>query len=375
MGPCKFFPAIQWIQFATATLSVIGSSSLITYAVFQNPQTSAEIKPLFYLSFSDLLLAICWLIKALLYGTSAAHKDSICYNLQTVGEILYLASLLHTISYTWHLHTELRMKHSQSGQGTAAQVIDRSHQCGHVVFILSSLIPLLLMTPVFCLGNVNECFHNFSQSHRCILMYSPPPATIEPLPSTNTSVCSTLYFYGVTVFLASFFFSLLLITVLLIHAQTLYKKFVKSTGVLESDQWAVIYTVGQRVRFFPVAFVCCWGPGTCSFCSWDARACALRANTVHTLCVCSCHTADHQADQATGHLPAHGPLCAPDIQLEHQFMCLSGFYTNTDEDRFAYNTADFKSTQNLTTNNGIKRSRVVKVPATKLTTQGGDGRQ
>nr|XP_006970833.2 transmembrane protein 116 [Peromyscus maniculatus bairdii] len=152
------------------------------------------------------------------------------------------------------------MKHSQSGQGTAAQVIDRSHQCGHVVFILSSLIPLLLMTPVFCLGNVNECFHNFSQSHRCILMYSPPPATIEPLPSTNTSVCSTLYFYGVTVFLASFFFSLLLITVLLIHAQTLYKKFVKSTGVLESDQWAVIYTVGQRVRFFPVAFVCCWGP-------------------------------------------------------------------------------------------------------------------
>lgn len=255
-----FFPAIQWIQFATATLSVIGSSSLITYAVFQNPQTSAEIKPLFYLSFSDLLLAICWLIKALLYGTSAAHKDSICYNLQTVGEILYLASLLHTISYTWHLHTELRLKHSQSGRGTAAQVIDRSHQCGHVVFILSSLIPLLLMTPVFCLGNVNECFHNFSQSHRCILMYSPPPATIEPLPPTNTSVCSTLYFYGVTVFLASFFFSLLLITVLLIHAQTLYKKFVKSTGVLESDQWAVIYTVGQRVRFFPVAFVCCWGP-------------------------------------------------------------------------------------------------------------------
>ncbi|XP_052611214.1 transmembrane protein 116 isoform X2 [Peromyscus californicus insignis] len=255
-----FFPAIQWIQFATATLSVIGSSSLITYAVFQNPQTSAEIKPLFYLSFSDLLLGICWLIKALLYGTSAAHKDSICYNLQTVGEILYLASLLYTISYIWYLHTELRMKHSQSGQGTAAQVIDHTHQGGHVVFILSSLIPLLLMTPVFSLGNVNECFHNFSQSHRCILMCSPPAAMIEPLPSTNTSVCSTLYFYGVTVFLASFFFSLLLITVLLIHAQTLYKKFVKSTGVLKSDQWAVIYTVGQRVRFFPVAFVCCWGP-------------------------------------------------------------------------------------------------------------------
>ncbi|XP_050015088.1 transmembrane protein 116 isoform X4 [Alexandromys fortis] len=221
----RFFPAIQWIQFVTATLSVIGSSSLITYAVSQNPQMSAKIKPLFYLSFSDLLLGICWLIKALLYGTSAPHKDSICYNLQTVGE-----------------------------------VINHTCQSSHIVFILSSLLPLLLMTPVFCLGNVNECFHNFSQSHRCLLMHSPPSAMIEPLPSTNTSVCSVLYFYGVTVFLASFFFSLLLITVLLFHAQSLYKKFVKSTGFLESEQWAAIYTVGQRMRFFPVAFVCCWGP-------------------------------------------------------------------------------------------------------------------
>ncbi|XP_063127755.1 transmembrane protein 116 isoform X7 [Rattus norvegicus] len=200
-------------------MSVIGSSSLITYIVFQNPQKSAEVKSLLYLSFSDLLLGICWLIKALVYGTAAAHKDSICYNLQTAGE-----------------------------------VTDYACQGGCVMFLLSSLTPLLLMTPVFFLGNVNECFHNFSQNHRCMLMHS------EPLPSTNTSVCSTLYLYGVTVFLASFFFSLLTIVVLLVLAQTLYKKFVKSMGLLESEQWAVIHTVGQRVRFFPAAFVCCWGP-------------------------------------------------------------------------------------------------------------------
>ncbi|XP_021018365.1 transmembrane protein 116 isoform X1 [Mus caroli] len=254
------FPAIQWIQFAVATLSVIGSSSLLTYIAFQSPQKSAEIKPLLYLSFSDLLLGICWLIKALLYGTAAAHKDSICYNLQTAGEIFYLASLLYTVSYIWCLYTELRRKSGQSERSTVAQVTDYVCQGGHILFLLSSLIPPLLMTPVFLLGNVNECFHNFSESHRCILMHSPPSATLEPLPSTNTSVCSTLYFYGVTIFLASFFFSFLTIMVLLVHAQTLYKKFVKSTGPLESEQWAVIHTVGQRVRFFPVAFVCCWGP-------------------------------------------------------------------------------------------------------------------
>lgn len=149
-----------------ATLSVIGSSSLITYIVFQNPQKSAEVKSLLYLSFSDLLLGICWLIKALLYGTAAAHKDSICYNLQTAGEIFYLASLLFTVSYIWCLYAELRRKHSPSEQSTAAQVTDYACQGGCVMFLLSSLTPLLLMTPVFFLGNVNECFHNFSQSHR-----------------------------------------------------------------------------------------------------------------------------------------------------------------------------------------------------------------
>ncbi|XP_073916811.1 transmembrane protein 116 isoform X2 [Castor canadensis] len=243
-----------------ATLSVIGSSSLITYAVFQDIQKSPEIRPLFYLSFSDLLVGVCWLIEALLYGTPATHKDIICYNLQAVGQIFYISSFLYTINYIWYLYTELRMRHNQTGQSTSPMVIGYICRVGRIAFILSSLIPLLLMTPIFCLGNASECFHNFSQSHRCILMYSPPSAMVELLPSANTSVCSTLYFYGISVFLASFLFSLLIIMVLLIQAQILYKKFVKSTGFLGSEQWAVIHIVEQRARLYPVAFLCCWGP-------------------------------------------------------------------------------------------------------------------
>ncbi|XP_033076442.1 transmembrane protein 116 isoform X4 [Trachypithecus francoisi] len=219
------FPAIQWIQFVMATLSVIGSSSLIAYAVFQNIQKSPEIRPLFYLSFCDLLLGLCWLTEILLYGASVANKDIICYNLQAVG-----------------------------------QVIDYTCRVGQMAFVFSSLIPLLLMTPVFCLGNTSKCFQNFSQSHKCILMHPPPSAVAELPPSANTSVCSTLYFYSITIFLGSFVLSLLTIMVLLIRAQTVYKKFVKSSGFLGSEQWAVIHIVDQRVRLYPVAFFCCWGP-------------------------------------------------------------------------------------------------------------------
>ncbi|XP_043413569.1 transmembrane protein 116 isoform X1 [Prionailurus bengalensis] len=253
------FSAVQWIQFVMATLSVIGSSSLIASAVFQNIQKSPEVRPLFYMSFSDLLLGICRLIEALLYGTSAANKDIVCYNLQAVGQIFYISSSFYTVNYIWYLYKELRMRHNQSGQNTFALVVDYTCHVGQIAIILSSLIPLLLMIPVFCLGNVSECFRNFSQSHRCILMYSPPSAMAE-LPSVNTSVCTTLYFYGITIFLTSFLLSLLAIVVLLIQTQTLYKKFVKSTGFLGTEQWAVIHIMEQRVRFYPVAFFCCWGP-------------------------------------------------------------------------------------------------------------------
>ncbi|XP_070484982.1 transmembrane protein 116 isoform X5 [Equus przewalskii] len=214
--PPSVFSAIQWIQFVMATLSVIGSSSLIAYIVFQNIQKSPEI--------------------------------------------FYISSFLYTVNYIWYLYKELRMKHKLHGQSTFPPVIDYTCQVGQIAIILSSLIPLLLMIPVFCLGNASECFHNFSQSHRCILMYSPPSAMAELLPSADASVCSTLYFYGLTIFLASFLLSLLTIVVLLIQAQTLYKKFVKSTGFLGSEQWAVIHIMEQRVRFYPVAFFCCWGP-------------------------------------------------------------------------------------------------------------------
>ncbi|OWK15139.1 TMEM116, partial [Cervus elaphus hippelaphus] len=174
--------------------------------------------------------------------------------------VLYISSFFYTINYIWYLYKELRMKPSQSAQRTFSLVIDYTCRIGQIAIILSSLIPLLLMVPVFCLGNVSECFRNFSQSHRCILMYSPPPAMAELLPSANTSVCSTLYFYGLIIFLASFVLSFFTIVVLLIQAQTLYKKFLKSTGFLGSEQWAVIHIMELRVRFYPVAFFCCWSP-------------------------------------------------------------------------------------------------------------------
>ncbi|XP_074153387.1 transmembrane protein 116 isoform X1 [Sminthopsis crassicaudata] len=252
------FSSIQWIQFVMATLSIIGSSSIIAYTIFQNIMKSPEVRPLLCLSFSDLLLGMCWLLGALLYGTPMANEDVICYNLQATGQIFYISSFLFTVNYTWHLYMDLKVKYNQNIY--SASTMGYSSRAGWIAVVLSSLIPLLLVVPVFCLGNSNECFHNFSQSHRCLLMHSPPPAMAELLPSASTSVCRTLYFYGLITFLTSFLLSLLTIVILLIRAQMVHKKFVKSTGFLGDEQWAVIRMVEQRVCFYPAAFFCCWGP-------------------------------------------------------------------------------------------------------------------
>ncbi|KFO59451.1 Transmembrane protein 116, partial [Corvus brachyrhynchos] len=221
----QVYSALQWIQFTMAMLSVVGSSSIIAYAVFQNAVRSPEVRPLFYLSLSDLFLGMCWLAGALLYSSPTSQQDLICYNLQATG-----------------------------------QVVDYASCVGRIATILSSLIPLLLMVPVFCLGNSSNCYQNFSQKHGCLLMHTEmaePPS--EPQ-SLSGSVCRAMHFYSIGVFLISFLISFVAILVILSQARGLYKRFVNSTGFLGDQQWAMIKMVEQRVVFYPVAFFCCWAP-------------------------------------------------------------------------------------------------------------------
>ncbi|XP_038008150.1 transmembrane protein 116 isoform X1 [Motacilla alba alba] len=256
----EVYSALQWIQFTMAMLSVVGSSSIIAYAVFQNAVRSPEVRPLFYLSLSDLLLGMCWLAGALLYSSPTSQQDLICYNLQAMGQIFYVASFLYTVNYTWHLYMDLKVKYNQNLFRVPPQVVDYASCVGRIATILSSLIPFLLMVPVFCLGNSSNCYQNFSQKHGCLLMHTEmaePPSEPQGL---SGSVCRAMHFYGVGVFLVSFLISFVAILVILSQARGLYKRFVNSTGFLGDQQWAMIKMVEQRVVFYPVAFFCCWAP-------------------------------------------------------------------------------------------------------------------
>ncbi|NWW81534.1 TM116 protein, partial [Climacteris rufus] len=221
-----------------------------------------QVRPLFYLSLSDLFLGMCWLAGALLYSSPTSQQDLICYNLQATGQVFYVASFLYTVNYTWHLYMDLKVKYNQNlfRQTQAVAKWSSAITQGCAVLPPLSLIPLLLMVPVFCLGNSSHCYQNFSQKHGCLLMHTElaePPG--EP-PSAGGSVCRALHLYGVGVFLVSCLSSFLAILVILSQARGLYKRFVNSTGFLGDQQWAMIKMVEQRVVFYPVVFFCCWAP-------------------------------------------------------------------------------------------------------------------
>ncbi|NWU90407.1 TM116 protein, partial [Upupa epops] len=219
-----------------------------------------QIRPLFYLSLCDLLLGLCWLAGALLHSSPTSKQDLLCYNLQATGQILYVASFLYTVNYTWHLYMDLKTKYNQNLFRMPSQVVDYASCIGRVATISSSLIPFLLMVPVFCLGNSSHCYQNFSQKHGCLLMHTETTSPSSEPQSLSGSVCRAMHFYGIGVFLLSFLISFVAILVILAQARGLYKRFVTSTGFLGDQQWALIKMVEQRVLFYPIAFFCCWAP-------------------------------------------------------------------------------------------------------------------
>ncbi|KAL4593511.1 transmembrane protein 116 isoform X1 [Arapaima gigas] len=80
------YVAVRWIQLIVAILSTLGSGSIIFYAAFQNLIRTYEVRPLFFLSVTDLLLSVSWLVGAVLF-TQSCSNPSTCYNLHTVEQV------------------------------------------------------------------------------------------------------------------------------------------------------------------------------------------------------------------------------------------------------------------------------------------------
>ncbi|XP_026173702.1 transmembrane protein 116 isoform X1 [Mastacembelus armatus] len=204
----QVYEAVRWIQLLMALLSVLGSGSIIVCVMLQRLCRTPELQPLLLLSVSDMLLALCWLIGAVLFSKHCSSLNTHCYNLHTVEQILYMASFFYTLNYMWDLYRGVREKFYSCLDGFPVQFSNRVSTAGKITALLSGLIPVLLMTPVFVQGNISQCQVNFSEPYRCLLMHT-GALYLTPESQQPIRACSLLHTYSIAIFLATFIFTLL----------------------------------------------------------------------------------------------------------------------------------------------------------------------
>ncbi|XP_059194901.1 transmembrane protein 116 [Centropristis striata] len=252
----QVYEAVRWIQVVMATLSVLGSGSIIVCVTSQRLSRTPELQPLLLLSVSDMFLSLCWLIGAALFSQ---HHNTHCYYLHTVEQILYVASFFYTLNYVFNLYASIREKFYSCKSGSSVQVSNRVTSAGKTTALLSGLVPVLLMTPVFIQGNISQCQTNFSEPYRCLLMHTgalfPTSEQQQPI-----RACSLLHSYRIAVFLATFLLTLVSIIVLVVKARRIYRRVVTSHGYLGNEQRASFSLMDRRMLLYPLVFFLCWGP-------------------------------------------------------------------------------------------------------------------
>ncbi|XP_069392938.1 transmembrane protein 116 isoform X2 [Paralichthys olivaceus] len=225
----------------------------------QRLSRTPELQPLFLLSLSDLLLALCWLIGAALFSEGCRDLNTLCYNLHTVEQVLYMSSFFYTLNYMWNLYRGVREKLHSCLDGYSVQFSNRVRTAEKTTALLSGLVPLLLMTPVFIEGNISRCQSNFSRPYRCLLMDTGALYLTSELQQPIRG-CRSLHTYAMAVFLVTSVFTLLSITVFMVKARHIYRRVVTSGGYLGNDQRTSFRVMDRRTLLYPLVFILCWGP-------------------------------------------------------------------------------------------------------------------
>ncbi|KAM5193654.1 transmembrane protein 116 [Mantella aurantiaca] len=241
---------IKWIQVITATLSILGPGSIIGYAVFQNVVTSPEVRPIFYLSLSDLLLAACWLIGAVLYRGSCQHNIA-CYSLQIMGQMFYISTFFYTLNFTWQTFCSLRRRLDSE----LYKMSDNECRFVRITTVLSSIVPLLFILPVLCIGNTNNCYEY--NNHSCLVLNVGSQITAD-LSSDTQGACTRLHLYSIAVYLVTFCLAVIPILGIAAWSHTVVQRHLVTTGFIQDQQLAVIKVMSWSLLLFPaIFFICC----------------------------------------------------------------------------------------------------------------------
>jgi len=235
----------------SASLSLIGSASIVGFIIWNKLVKYEPIQPLFHLSMSDFILSVLWITSTVQYLFSATPEMEYplytavsCFVWQLLTEVAHLVTFFLTINYAVHVYLKMRYRTIQVFMGITEENTDIWKWCKKLLYILSWCLPIILMMPIIA----NIRLENISACQKCVILIDVP-----------TLFCSKVSWdYGYIILALSLTCSIAMIIVLYFCSLRLYWKAVP--GFCTDHQRKQLTNMRARVTLYMLVFLICWAP-------------------------------------------------------------------------------------------------------------------
>ena len=239
---------VQWIQIGiiglvSASLSLVGSASILVFIIWKKLQNFQQNLPLFHLSLADFILSLLWIISNVKYFVGSEHQEFSCFILLLLTEMIHLVTFFLTINYSVNVYFRMKDRTIQVHMITDGDELPPSNVrkwFKRSLYIVSWTLPMLMMIPIIV--NIKPDHANACQ--RCVILIDVP---------VHKAV------YGDIILALSLTISILAIILLYCLTLRLYWKAVP--GFHTQHERRQLANMQARVTLYVSVFIICWSPG------------------------------------------------------------------------------------------------------------------
>ncbi|XP_046839885.1 transmembrane protein 116-like [Xenia sp. Carnegie-2017] len=246
---------VAFIYMVTSLLSVVGSSSIILFALKKKIVSNHEIQPLFNLSLADFFLGFGWFLATCLWwvhpdGPSISTET--CFYIEMFTQIFQITSFFLTVNYAVHVFIRVQQRAVESG---TRGFYYRKRGLFRGLYMFSWITPLLVMLPMI----IYHSSHNFVHCSRCLVLIDQPKARVYN--ETRVDVKNFAWRnYASIVLLLTICFAITVMLVLYFVALRKLAGTMKRYSLLSVQQRQRAESNRKRVLLYIAVFFVCWLP-------------------------------------------------------------------------------------------------------------------
>lgn len=243
---------IAIISLASASLSLLGSLSILGFILWKKLLKVNAILPLFHLSLADGILAFFWILTTTKYFVSRNENPLYtalsCFIWQLLTEITHFATIFLTINYAIDVYLKMRNRIIKVHTVTEGIEIPEStcqKRTKILLYVISWLLPFLIMMPIL----VNIRSDRISSCQKCVIFIDVAVLMGGSVP----------WNYGYIALAVTLTITMIILFIVYLLSLRLYWKAVP--GFRTDRQRRQLFNMQIRVTVYLLVFALCWAPG------------------------------------------------------------------------------------------------------------------